>query len=259
MRAIQFLAILFTLTAVNAADSPAPVRTPPVAVFIKAEKRTPDITEATARLFRGTNALRVGDGKMALQASPELTAAAVSFAVFMADTERYGHEADGMIPADRAKKAGYDACIVAENLAYQYLSTGFTTDELVAALLEGWMDSRGHRANLLDADVTQLGVAIARSKKSGKYYAVQLFGRPRSLEIAFTVRNDTGQPLRYGFASKDMSLPARTTVTHSLCRSAQLKFDWPGRQPGTTLEAQNGQSYVISRAQDGTFRVVKNP
>jgi len=38
---------------------------------------------------------------------------------------------------------------------------------------------------MLDPDVTEIGVAIAQSEESQYFYAVQVFGRPKSLSIAF--------------------------------------------------------------------------
>jgi len=249
------IAMLVTGAAAHAAERTAPQRTPPVAVILKGEKRFADLREATGQLFSGTNALRVDAGRTALVRSPELAAAAGSFAEFMARTDEYGHEADGSDPATRAARAGYDACIVAENIAYQSLSTGFSTGELAQSLLDGWMDSPGHRVNLLAPDITELGVAIARSERSGRYYGVQLFGRPRSQSVEFTVRNNAGVPLGYDLDGEAQSLPVRTTVEHLLCRQATLAFRWPGRQPATSLKVETAKVYEVVRAGAGEFRV----
>ena len=248
-------AMLVIGTAAHAADRAAPQRTPPVAVIVKGEKRSADVREATRQLFEGTNALRSDAGRTALVRSPALAAAAASFAEFMARTDEYGHEADGSDPSTRAARAGYDACIVAENIAYQSLSTGFSTGELVQSLLDGWMDSPGHRANLLAPDLTELGVAITRSARSGKYYGVQLFGRPRSQSVEFTIRNNADVALRYELDGEAQSLPVRTTVRHLLCRQATLAFRWPGTQPATSLKAEPAKVYEVVRAGAGEFRV----
>ncbi len=165
---------------VIAVEPPATKRTPPVAVIVNEERHSPDLTIAVSQLFAGTNDLRRENGRDVLRSSMHLTNAAADFANFMADTDRYGHDADGRSPATRASAAGFEYCMIAENIAYQYLSTGFTTEDLVQSFLEGWKNSAGHRANMLETGVTQMGVAIARSRKSGKYYGVQLFGRPKS-------------------------------------------------------------------------------
>lgn len=255
MRIPVILAMLLIGVTSHGAERSTPRRTPPVGVLVEGEKRSADLREATGKLFEGTNSLRTSEGRVALAANHALTAAAQAFAEFMARTDQYGHEADGSDPTARATRAGYDACIVAENIAYQFLSTGFSTDDLVKTLLDGWMDSPGHRANLLAPDVTELGVAIARSARNGKYYGVQLFGRPRSQSVEFTVRNSAEVPLTYDLDGEAKSLPVRTTVRHLLCRKARLVFQWPGNQPDTIVEAGSKQVYEVVRGTAGEFRV----
>ena len=255
MRITVMLAMLVIGVSAHGAERTAPRRTPPVAVIVNDEKRSADVGEASGQLFKGTNLLRRNAGRNALASNAALVAAAASFAEFMARTDQYGHEADGNDPSARAARAGYDACIVAENIAYQFLSTGFSTEELVKTLLDGWMDSPGHRANLLAPDVSELGVAIARSARSGKYYGVQLFGRPRSQSVEFTVRNNADVPLAYEFDGDVQSLPVRTTVRHMLCRPTKLVFHWPGKQPDVTIEAETRQVYEVVRSAAGEYRV----
>ena len=45
-------------------------------------------------------------------------------------------------------------------------AAGFATEALGKAFVEGWKKSPGHRRNMLDADVTETGVAVARSDKT---------------------------------------------------------------------------------------------
>ena len=111
-----------------------------------------------------------------------------------------GWLADGSRPADRAARHGYEFCVIAENIAYAYNSEGYTTEELGATFVEGWKHSPGHRRNMLDPDVSQTGVAVARSEKTGYYYAVQMFGRPRSQAIEFQVSNRTEAEVAYRHA-----------------------------------------------------------
>lgn len=249
------LPLLFMLGigAADAADR-APRTTPPVAVLVAGEKRAPDLEVVTTQVFEGANRLRRRHGWEALASSPELTRAAQAFAAFMAETERYGHDADGD-PTERAQRAGYAPCIVAENLAYQYLSTGFRTEELSEGLLEGWMDSPGHRENLLFADVTDTGVGIARSRTSGKYYAVQMFGRPLALQVSFSIRNGSGAAVTYAIDGEASPLPPGSTATHRQCRPATLAFDWPGGQEPLTLTVQSGLRYDVTHTPQGEFRV----
>ena len=69
---------------------------------------------------------------------------------------------------DRAHYVGYTYGRIAENVAL-----GYPNAETV---VEGWMNSRGHRQNILDSGVLETGIAVARSATGGLYYC-QVFGR----------------------------------------------------------------------------------
>jgi uncharacterized protein YkwD len=213
--------------------------------------KTPRLEKVEALLLEGTNAFRNKQGRGELGLSPQLATTARSFAEFMAKTEKYGHEADGSEPSKRAKKQDYDACIVAENIAYQYSSEGFTTTELADKLIASWKNSPEHRKNMLDDDVTDAGMGVAHSEKSGRYYAVQLFGRPRSAMVEFEVVNATKGPIEYELDGKLLELPAGTTRTHGQCRSATLTFPW-WKKDGKVerLQPLPGDRFEVSKEAD---------
>jgi uncharacterized protein YkwD len=129
-------------------------------------------------VVRGTNAFRAEHRRGALEVEPRLQAAARDFAAFMARTGRFDHDADGRKPADRIVAKGYRYCMVAENIAYEHDSRGFTSADLAKRFVEDWKGSRGHRANMLGPAAVHTAVAVARGPKNGYYYAVQLFGKP---------------------------------------------------------------------------------
>jgi uncharacterized protein YkwD len=133
------------------------------------EDRADDFQQAVKLIMDKTNEFRRQDGKEPVKSNDNLTKTAQYFADFMARTDEYGHEADGKKPADRAKEHGYEYCIVLENIAYLYRSSGLKAQELSEQFFEGWKNSPGHRKNLLDPDVTETGVAIAQSAESGYY------------------------------------------------------------------------------------------
>jgi uncharacterized protein YkwD len=80
--------------------------------------------------------------------NPELTAAAQVFATLMARTDRLSHAADDKTPAERAKAHGYDACLIAENIASQQNPVGFTAETLAQGFFQGWQHSPSHRESL---------------------------------------------------------------------------------------------------------------
>jgi uncharacterized protein YkwD len=79
----------------------------------------------------------------------------------------------GQSVSDFAKELGYQYLIIGENLA---LGNFNNEEEIVSA----WMDSPGHRANILNERYTELGVAIKSGQFKGEetVIAVQVFGRP---------------------------------------------------------------------------------
>jgi uncharacterized protein YkwD len=125
-----------------------------------------------------TNAFRRQNALAALEANARLTAIAQSHVRNMArqdkfgDTDENGHFLDGADMEDRIRAGGYAFALVAENVGYQ-LNRG----DPVAAMMDGWKNSPGHRRNLLLAQVTEIGVGAAKGR-SGRWYFVQLFGRP---------------------------------------------------------------------------------
>ena len=122
---------------------------------------------------------------------------------------KFAHEADGRQPADRAVAQGYRYCLVAENLALNLDSRGFETRQLARDAVEGWKASPGHRANMLQPQVTEIGVAVVRAPDPDpKFISVQLFGRPEALRIAFKIENRVGTAVRYRLGDETITLPA---------------------------------------------------
>ena len=211
-------------------------------------RKAPDLAEAARSIVILTNEFRRVEGVGATRPDAQLAAASLSFANFVARTDRYGHEADGKQPAARAEEQGYRHCIVLENIASLYHSEGFSTQELTERVLQGWKLSPGHRKNLLDREVTDIGVAVAQSVASGKYYAVQMFGRPHSKRIEFRVVNTSPAAAEYEVDGKAFTLPPGATRVHQQCRAARLTVHSPGDRPPTTMEPANGARYEIERA-----------
>ena len=66
--------------------------------------------------------------------------------------------------------AGYRYRKVAENIA--------AGQRDAAEVVRGWMNSPGHRANILDAELTQIGVGLVSGGPYGTTWT-QVFGTPR--------------------------------------------------------------------------------
>jgi uncharacterized protein YkwD len=220
-----------------------------------AEGQSPDLAAMVERLISRTNVFRHQEGRPPVAPNPQLTAVAQDFATFMAQTGQFSHTADGQTPEVRAKAHGYDPCLIAENIAYQHLPGGFTAEALAQGFIDGWHHSPDHRKNLLDSAVTETGVGVAQSEQTGAYYAVQLFGRPRSQQIEFHVTNTSNQAIPYTIDGQAMSLPPQTTYTHQQCRPAEVTFHWPGTQERQIVHPRHGARYMIVKRDDGAFRV----
>lgn len=122
---------------------------------------TPDPFEGlltTARAAVSLNPLAVED---------RLTVAAQAHAEDMSANDYFSHtDLNGGSVADRVTASGYDWCWVGENIAY-----GYTTQTNV---FNAWMDSPGHRANMLSASPTEFGLGHA---SDGNYW-VMVLGKP---------------------------------------------------------------------------------
>ncbi len=66
----------------------------------------------------------------------------------------------------RADLVGYDYRMLAENLAFGYLTP--------QAVVQAWMNSPGHRANILNPNLTQVGVGVAWTTDGFPYYTLML-------------------------------------------------------------------------------------
>jgi uncharacterized protein YkwD len=106
-----------------------------------------------------------------LSYNEELTLAARLHSQDMGDQDYFDHTSlDGREFYERIAEAGYDYQISGENIA-----AGYPTPE---AVVDGWMNSDGHRANILDPDYCDIGVGYAAVHGSHFYhYWTQDFGR----------------------------------------------------------------------------------
>lgn len=227
------------------------------ASIASAQGARPDLDEAARRITAQSNVFRAASNRPELVANERLTATAAAFARYMARTDRYGHEADGRAPAERVTAAGYDYCVVLENIAFIQSSAGFSTAELARRLATGWEESPGHRRNLLDPDVTQIGVALAQSEKTRRFYAVQIFGRPKAAALSFSIANESAASVGYRLGDKAFDLSPGMTRTHEQCRIERLALPASAEPRGARIDGElsGGERFVIRGEGPGTLRV----
>ncbi|MCH7231463.1 CAP domain-containing protein [Glycomyces sp. L485] len=125
----------------------------------------PDRTRDQA-LVDAVNDERSAAGCGALERNSLLDTASRLHAEDMAVNDYFDHiSLDGRNPSERAAEQGFNGG-VGENIAAGYPD--------VASVMEGWMNSEGHRANILNCDYDVIGIGIA--DRDGTPYWVQNFG-----------------------------------------------------------------------------------
>jgi uncharacterized protein YkwD len=228
---------------------------------IAAAQHRPDLPRVETLVIEGTNGFRREQRLSSLEESESLERAARKFAEHMARTGAFSHEADGSTPSARARASGYDFCLVSENISYQYGTAGFPTADLARRLVEGWKNSPGHRKNMLERDAVHTAVGVAQgapAKGMQHYYAVQMFGRPKSASVEFEVSNTTREPVTYRVAERLFWLQPRTIRTHTDCAPEPLRFDLPGGSKGATeFTTRKGDKFAVVQER-GQVSVVRN-
>ncbi|MFH9756454.1 CAP domain-containing protein [Streptomyces griseus] len=148
------------------AKTPAPPKTstaPP-----PSKKPSPSPTDASARseVLALVNQERAKVGCSPLSTSAPLTSLAQNFSEDMAARGFFDHtDPDGDTPWDRAAQAGVQG-LGAENIARGQADA--------QAVMEAWMNSEGHRANILNCDYKTIGIGVHEG--SGGPWWVQNFG-----------------------------------------------------------------------------------
>jgi uncharacterized protein YkwD len=100
------------------------------------------------------NELRKTETRAPLSYSKALERIAEGHAEDMAKKDYFSHTgSDGSGIGDRARRAGYGYCFIAENIAKGQRS--------LDAVMEGWTRSEGHRRNMVDRKATEMGLARA--------------------------------------------------------------------------------------------------
>jgi hypothetical protein len=205
-----------------------------------------DPGETAQRVVEGTNAFRKAQALDAVNVNEALEAAARQFARYMAKTGKYGHTADGRQPSERAAAHGYEYCIVSENIAYQFRSPGYPSASVLAEqFVEGWKHSPEHRKYMVDPAVTQTGVGVAQGE-GGRYFAVQMFGRPKDAAIHFEVRNRSGAKVEYRVGERAFTLGPRVSRTHMVCRPAEISIKHPPQGKPFSAHVADGARYTVT-------------
>ncbi|MBE9181079.1 pre-peptidase C-terminal domain-containing protein [Oculatella sp. LEGE 06141] len=128
------------------------------------------------QVFQLINIERRNAGLLPLKTNPKLVAAAKNHSWDMATNDFFAHiGSNGSSPLDRIRASGYKFSLAAENVA-----AGQSTPE---AVVQAWMNSPGHRANILNAQVREMGIgyyflANDAGNLTFQHYWTQDFAKP---------------------------------------------------------------------------------
>lgn len=100
---------------------------------------------------------RNNNGLPAVTIDSELMRLAGEQAAAMAARDKLDHDAKQPF-ADRIRRSGFDASVAVENIGAGY--------HTLAEAFSGWRDSPPHRANMLNASVTRMGIAAVYTPRS---------------------------------------------------------------------------------------------
>jgi len=132
-------------------------------------------------VIRLVNQERISRGLHPLRRNSSLTNAARAHNRDMIDNDFFDHTgSDGSTPAERACDHGYapygwGACYVGENIA-----GGHSTP---ASVINSWMNSPGHRDNILNTNYREIGVGHTTGGAWGNYWTMDLGAQPKVLPV----------------------------------------------------------------------------
>jgi uncharacterized protein YkwD len=128
------------------------------------------VTAFEAQVVALANQERASAGCSPLASDGRLAAAARAHSADMARREYFDHDTpEGVGFATRITNAGYDWSAAAENIAAGQPDP--------AAVMEAWMNSEGHRHNILNCRLRDIGVGLAYGTDNRPYWT-QDFGAP---------------------------------------------------------------------------------
>ena len=157
------LAALIAPAVVGVSMFASPAEAAPASVQVQ----TLQAETVQADVVRLTNARRTASGCSAVTVNAQLTTAAVGHSTWMARTGTFSHTGSaGSTFVVRTKAAGF-ARPSSENIAWGYRSA--------SELVNAWMKSPGHRANILNCKSRTVGVGVAYTANGTPYYT-QDFG-----------------------------------------------------------------------------------
>lgn len=129
-----------------------------------------------SKVIEETNLQRQNNGLSSLAENSFLDKAALAKANDMFKNQYFEHVSPlGINPGELVSSSGYEYIIAGENL----ILGNFSSEKDV---VENWMQSPGHKENILNSRFSEIGVAIIKGEYNGEtvWIGVQEFGLPQS-------------------------------------------------------------------------------
>jgi len=198
------------------------------------------------------NAYRVKNEAGKVELEDKLSATAQAHARAMAKADKYGdddkngHVWDGKKPDDRARDAGYKFSYLGENVGWN-----LNQKEPAEVIVKAWIKSTYHEKNMVNKDFTQTGIGAAMGK-SGKWYFVQLFGKPAGAvaRVNVTIKNETKETIPFRIGAKKYELKAGETakVSHTVAGDkVQIAITWPDSDKEEVVDLADKASYAFTQ------------
>jgi len=145
----------------------------------------------SAELIEMTNEDRIASGLKPLSLNSQLVEAAQKKALDMLNKNYFAHTSpNGLTPWYWLDKAGYKYSAAGENLAKDFLESEYVH--------EAWMDSPSHRANILNKNYQDIGIAVVEGEINGQKttVAVEFFGKDYAIATNKTIASTKTAPTK---------------------------------------------------------------
>lgn len=205
----------------------------------------PDLRAAVGQIFALGNQARAQAGATSLKWDPALAAAAMQHCRKMAAAGSISHQYRGEPdPAGRASQAGARFSLIEENVAMA---------PSAAEVHQAWMQSPGHRENLLSPEVDHVGIAVVF--EHGEFYAVADYSAAVESLSPAQIESRVAALVRAGGAS----ILSDTTLARSACQSDDDLLQYPETRPAWMIRWQDPDlsrlpRALTSRLQSGKYR-----
>lgn len=176
-----------------------------------------------------TNDSRSSNAVASLSTDLVLERAAQAKAEDMASRGYFSHNGpDGKTPWEWFKEAGYQYTHAGENLAVNFVDSKDVVD--------AWMRSPSHRANILNGRYTEIGIGVAQGTYEGRsaLFVVQFFGNPLPTRVAETPA--VPEPSQSSLAENTEPEP-----------TSEMPPEEPTSLPGTVAGESEGSAEVVAQ------------